>query len=105
MRHLLASSHRDHHRVCLRRTLARAGSRRSQRNGVTSMTDGSGAPAGRGAAPKPAAPSGPGSAGDFVDPFANALLAAATAVVQEPAGDPDIIAVFKLGWLMGEILA
>jgi hypothetical protein len=69
------------------------------------MSDEPKPPAQRGAAAKPAAASGPGSAGDFVDPFTNALLAAAKAAAEEPAGDPDIIAAFKLGWLMGEILA
>jgi hypothetical protein len=54
---------------------------------------------------KQGAPSGAGAIGDFVDPFTNALLAAAKAAEKEPAGDPDIIDAFKLGWLVGEILA
>jgi len=68
-------------------------------------SSGEGAGAQQGAEPKQPAPSGPASAGDFLDPFANALLAAAKAAGQEPTGDPDVIAAFKLGWLMGEILA
>jgi hypothetical protein len=40
-----------------------------------------------------------------VDPFTNALLDAAKAAAKEPAGDPDVIAAFKLGWLMGEVIA
>jgi hypothetical protein len=69
------------------------------------MTDEPRAAARPGATGKPAAASGPGSPGDFVDPFTNALLEAAKAATKEPVGDPDIIAAFKLGWLMGEILA
>jgi hypothetical protein len=69
------------------------------------MTDEPGAAPQQGPAAKPAASNGPGSAGDFVDPFAGALLAAAKIAAEEPTGDPDIIAAFKLGWLMGEILA
>ena len=69
------------------------------------MTDEPEAAAQSGATATPAASNGPGSAGDFVAPFTNALLAAAKAAATEPAGDPDIIAAFKLGWVMGEILA
>ncbi len=69
------------------------------------MAEESKAAAQPGATPKQAGANGAGSVGDFVDPFTNALLAAAKAAVTESAGDADIIAAFKLGWLMGEILA
>jgi hypothetical protein len=69
------------------------------------MTNGEGSGAQQGAESKRPAPSGPGSAGDFLDPFANALLTAAKAAGEEGAGDPEVIAAFKLGWLMGEIQA
>jgi hypothetical protein len=69
------------------------------------MTNGERAGAAQRAEPKPPAPGGPGSAGDFLDPFGNALLAAAQAAGKEPTGEPDVIAAFKLGWLLGEILA
>jgi hypothetical protein len=69
------------------------------------MTSGKRAEAQPGADDRRAPPSDPGSPGEFLDPFANALLLAAKAARNEPAGDAKIMAAFKLGWLMGEILA
>jgi hypothetical protein len=42
-------------------------------------------------------------AGDAVEPFLDALTSAGKAAVTESSGDPKVIAVVKLGWLMKEL--
>jgi hypothetical protein len=47
---------------------------------------------------------GPGSPGDAVKPFADALVTAARTAGNEPLGDPQVSAALQLGWLMDDIL-
>lgn len=47
---------------------------------------------------------GPGLPEDAVEPFVDAVVAAAKTAGAEPAGDPDVSTALQLGWLMGSIL-